>query len=125
MALARMKPPMNRKIIGLANAAKAVPTVTTPVITARVGPISEVTGIGTGSVIHHKATRTMMASSLCAARVSPAIGVMNTRMASNGPPKSPIVRRLRSKACSARLTAVASLLILSKIIRLLYVRPIV
>ena len=48
----------------LAKAAKAVPTGTTPVITASVGPISEVTGIGTGSVIHHRATSTIIANSL-------------------------------------------------------------
>ena len=48
----------------LAKAAKAVPTGTTPVMTARVGPIREVTGIGTGSVIHQRATNTMMAKSL-------------------------------------------------------------
>ena len=64
MALARMKPPMKRKIMGLAKAAKAVPTGTTPVMTARVGPMSEVTGMGTGSVIHQRATSTMMARSL-------------------------------------------------------------
>ena len=52
-----------RKVRG-AKAAKATPTFTTPVMTASVGPMSEVTGMGTGSVIHQMATSTMIASSL-------------------------------------------------------------
>ena len=43
------------------------------------------------------------------------------RNADRGPPNNPMVRRLWSKACSARFTARASLLILPKIIRLLYI----
>ena len=91
----------------------------TPVMTASVGPMRDVTGIGTGSVIHHRATSTMIASSLWPGMVNASIGVRNTRMARSGPPNRPMVRRLRSKACSAFLTARASLLILSKEIRLL------
>ena len=86
MAVARIKPPMKRKIMGLAKAAKATLTFTTPVTTASVGPISEVTGIGTGSVIHQIATSTMMASSLCASTVRPENGVTNVSTASSGPP---------------------------------------
>ena len=97
----------------LAKAAKAEPTGTTPVITAKVGPISEVTGIGTGSVIHHRATSTIIASNLWASKVTPSIGVIKTNNASIGAPKSPIVRRLRSKASSAALTAAASDCLLS------------
>ena len=47
-----MNPPIKRKIIGFAKELKASFTFTTPVTTANVGPISEVTGIGIGSVIH-------------------------------------------------------------------------
>ena len=45
------------------------------VTTASVGPMSEVTGMGTGSVIHQMATSTMIASNLWASTVSPANGV--------------------------------------------------
>ena len=48
-----MNPPIKRKIIGFAKELKASFTFTTPVTTANIGPISEVTGIGIGSVIHH------------------------------------------------------------------------
>ena len=62
IALASRKPPMNRKIMGLAKLAKASPIGATPSSTQSVGPNSEVTAIGTGSVIHHIATIDMMAS---------------------------------------------------------------
>ena len=120
IAFARINPPMNRKIIGFANAAKACFTETTPTTTASVGPMSDVTGIGTGSVIHHKATSTMIARSLCPGIVNASIGVRKTRIARSGPPNNPIVRLFRSNACSALLTAKASLLILSMIIRPLF-----
>lgn len=56
MAFARMKPPMNRKIIGLAKGANALTADATPVSTHRMGPMREVTAMGSGSVIHHKHT---------------------------------------------------------------------
>ena len=68
-------PPMNRKIIGLAKAEKASFTDTTPKITQSVGPISDVTGMGTGSQIHQNATNVTIASSLWASGLNPAIGV--------------------------------------------------
>ena len=101
MPLAMMKPPMKRKIIGLANASYAVFAVVTPKITASVGPKSDVTGIGIGSVIHHSAISVMMASSLCASHGRFAIGVMMTRMAQIGPQIMPKVRLFRSNANSA------------------------
>ena len=64
IAFAITKPPMNRKIIGLAKAEKASFIFTMPRTTHSVGPMSDVTGIGTGSVIHHKATRVITASRL-------------------------------------------------------------
>ena len=62
MPLASKKPPKKRKIIGLANAPNALSTGATPRITHSVGPKSEVTGMGTGSVIHQMATNDMIAS---------------------------------------------------------------
>ena len=66
---------MNRKIIGLAKALKASVADTTPKMTQRVGPIREVTGMGTGSQIHQKATNVTIARSLWASGDSPAIGM--------------------------------------------------
>ena len=57
-------PPMNKKIMGLEKAAKASFIFTTSSTTQSVGPMSDVTGMGIGSVIHHMATRVTMASSL-------------------------------------------------------------
>ena len=74
MALAIMKPPMKRNIMGLAKGAKASFIFTTPNTTHSVGPMSEVTGMGTGSVIHHRPTRVMMASNLWASGERPAMG---------------------------------------------------
>ena len=73
--LAIRKPPINRKIIGLAKALKASVTETTPNITQSVGPIRDVTGMGTGSQIHQKATNVTIARSLWASTESPAIGI--------------------------------------------------
>ena len=112
IAFAKIKPPKNKKIIGLANAKNASPTFTTPVATARVGPIKLVIGMGTGSVIHHSATSTVIASSLCASKEIASIGVKNTKRARTGAPKSPTVRRFLSKASSASLTFFASKLAL-------------
>ena len=75
IALAMMKPPMNRNIIGDAKAANASFIFTTPKMTQRVGPMSDVTGIATGSVIHQMATSVMIARSLCASGESPSIWV--------------------------------------------------
>ena len=96
-----MNPPMNKNIIGLENAANAAPAGIAPVITAKVGPKSDVTGIGTGSVIHHSATSTIIAKSLCASKVSASIGVSMTAAAKIGPAINPNVRRRLSKVCSA------------------------
>ena len=94
MALAIMKPPMNRKIIGLAKAAKASFILTTPNTTQRVGPSNEVTGMGMGSVIHQRATRVMMASNLWASGVRPPMGVIQTNNAQMGP-KTAVAIKLR------------------------------
>ena len=53
---------MNRKIIGLPKAEKASFIVVMPKTTHSVGPMREVTGMGTGSVIHQIATSDMTAS---------------------------------------------------------------
>ena len=66
---------MNRKIIGFAKDLKASVAETTPKMTQRVGPRMEVTGMGTGSQIHQKATNVTMARSLWASGDSPAIGI--------------------------------------------------
>ena len=101
IALAKMNPPINKNIIGLENAAKAADIGIAPVITARVGPISDVTGIGTGSVIHQSATSTIIAKSLCASSVRASIGVKITAIARIGATTKPKVRRFLSNACSA------------------------
>ena len=106
--MARIKPPIKRKIMGLAKAAKAASAFTTPVMTANVGPKRDVTGIGTGSVIHHSATSTIIDSSLCASNVRASIGVIKISNAKSGAPKSPTVLLFLSKDCSALLMARAS-----------------
>lgn len=98
MAVASMKPPINRKMSGLAKALKAVEAGTMPMTTASVGPRSAVTGRGSGSVIHHKATSVIKASSLWAARDKSGMGVKKTRRAQIGAPNRPMVRLLRSNA---------------------------
>ena len=95
MALAMIKPPINRKMVGLAKAAKASFIVVTPNITQSVGPRSEVTGMGTGSVIHQRHTSVMMASSMWACGDRALTGVSQTRKAQIGPQMAPIhLRRL-------------------------------
>ena len=96
MAFAMMKPPMKRNVMGLAKAAKASFIFTTPNITHNVGPTSEVTGMGMGSVIHHRHTSVMMERSLWASGVRPSIGVINTSSAQMGAHIAPMRRRLRS-----------------------------
>ena len=71
---ASRKPPMKRKIIGLANCVKASSIGAIPNSTQRVGPKIEVTRIGIGSVIHQIATRLITAKRWCAASERPAIG---------------------------------------------------
>ena len=68
---------MKRKIIGFAKALKASVADATPNMTHSVGPSSDVTGMGTGSQIHQKATKVTMASNLCASgfSASPAMGI--------------------------------------------------
>ena len=87
---------MNRNIIGLANEANAVFIGATLQSTHSIGPKREVTGIGTGSVIHQMATRDMMASSLCCAASSPAIGKNQTNNAQIGPNMAPTIWRFLS-----------------------------
>ena len=70
-------------------------------MTARVGPRSDVTGMGIGSVIHHRAISVMIAKSLCAGSGRSGIGVIMTRMAQIGPQIMPKVRLFRSNASSA------------------------
>ena len=101
IALAMMKPPMNRNIIGLAKAAKASFIFTMPKTTQSVGPTRDVTGIGIGSVIHHIATSTMTASSLWASGDKPAIGVNHTNRAQTGPKMAPKMWRFLSKVEAA------------------------
>jgi len=101
IAFAKMNPPMNKNIIGLENAENDALAGIAPVITASVGPSSDVTGIGTGSVIHHSATSTIIAKSLCASKVKASIGVNMTAIARIGATINPKVRRRRSNACSA------------------------
>ena len=96
IALAMINPPMKRKIIGLAKAANASFIFTTSKTTQSVGPRSDVTGIGIGSVIHHSATSVIMASNLWPSGESPAIGVIQTRIAQIGPQMAPMRRRFRS-----------------------------
>ena len=96
IALAMMKPPMKRKIVGLAKAANASFMVVTPSTTHSVGPKSEVTGMGTGSVIHHRQTSVMMASNLWASGERDGMGVSHTRMAQIGPQMAPNHLRLLS-----------------------------
>ena len=57
---------MHAKLLGIRYA---------PKMTQRVGPMSDVTGIATGSVIHQMATSVMIARSLCASGESPSIWV--------------------------------------------------
>ena len=103
------KPPMNRKIIGLAKFANASFTGTTPKITQSVGPRSEVTGMGTGSQIHQNATNVTIASNLCASGLSasPAIGINQTHRAQRGPMIAPKIWRFRSNAASFALYSAA------------------
>jgi hypothetical protein len=89
---------------GSAKGAKAFFTGTIPVSTAKTGPMREVTGIGTGSVIHHVATKVIIASKTCAAGFSPSIGRQYIIIPSIGPKKKPIVFRLISKRCSASVS---------------------
>ena len=84
-------------IMGLAKAANAVFMSTTPKSTHSVGPSSEVTGMGTGSVIHHIATSAIMESRVCSSAVSPLIGVSHTSTAHSGPSMAPAKWRLLSK----------------------------
>ena len=53
---------MNRNIMGLANCSKASPMGAMPRTTQSVGPNSDVTGMGTGSVIHQMAIIDITAS---------------------------------------------------------------
>ena len=80
---------MKRKIIGLANAAKAVFMGTTPKTTHSVGPTKEVTGMGTGSQIHQIATKDIMASRWWASGDRASIGVNQISNAHRGPKMAP------------------------------------
>ena len=82
--------------MGLAKAANAVFMSATPKSTQSEGPSSEVTGMGTGSVIHQMATSDMMASSVCWAVLIPSMGVSHTSSAHSGPKTAPIMWRLPS-----------------------------
>ena len=59
---ANRKPPKNRNIIGLANCSKASFIGAMPSTTHSVGPSIDVTGMGTGSVIHQIATSDITAN---------------------------------------------------------------
>ena len=96
MPLAIKNPPKNKKIIGFANDANDVFISATPHSTHKAGPNNDVTGIGTGSLIHQIATNDMIANNLCCAASNPAIGKNHTNSAQIGPTIAPIICRFLS-----------------------------
>ena len=62
IASARMKLPMNRKMMGSANGASALRASATPKMTASIGPSIAVTAIGSASVIQSTTTSPMIAA---------------------------------------------------------------
>ena len=91
IAKAIIKPPRNRKIIGLPYAAVTALLSSTPVIGSRIMGSSDVTGIGMASVIHHTATHKVVASTMRPSKLKPA-GWKNitTKANSKGPSTKPI-----------------------------------
>ena len=83
--------------MGLAKLEKASLTDATPSTTHRVGPMSEVTGMGTGSVTHQMATSAMMASRWWAEADMALMGMNQMAMAMMGPSSAPMARRFLSK----------------------------
>ena len=65
IAMARMKAPMNVKIVGEPKGPSASSGGTTPRITIAETPMRPPTGIGTGYVIHRTMTRSRTAASRC------------------------------------------------------------
>ncbi len=85
---------MNRKIIGVAKDANASFIGATPHSTQSIGPNKDVTGIGTGSVIHHIATKAMIANKRCSGASKPAIGENQIAAAQAGPNRAPTICRV-------------------------------
>ena len=82
---------MNRNIIGLAKLSNASFIGAMSSTTHSVGPNSDVTGMGTGSVIHQIATSDMMANIWCADSEIPSIGIIQISRAHSGPSTIPIL----------------------------------
>ena len=82
---------MNRNIIGLAKLSKASFIGAMSSTTHSVGPNSDVTGMGTGSVIHQIATSDMMANIWCADAEISSIGISQISRAHSGPITIPIL----------------------------------
>ena len=90
--------------MGLENGANASLALHRPVRTASTGTSSEVTGMGTGSQIHHVHTRHIMASRPWALVERSAMGVIHTMRASKGPTMRPTrPRGLSEKGSLQRL----------------------
>ena len=100
-ARARMKLPMNRKMVVLANGRKVSPAGATCRKMASAGPISAVTASGTASVTQNTMTRAMTAASRWPSGVSDSKGHARTSRNASGPTTRPIFRRFSSNAASA------------------------
>ena len=87
-------------MIGLAKFAKASSIGTTSSTTQSVGPNNDVTGMGTGSVIHQMDTNAIMANRWWAGSESPGIGRNQSIIAHNDPIMAPLMRRFLSKESS-------------------------
>ncbi len=94
IASARMKLPMNRKMIGSAKGAKTVAAGATPSNTASVGPTSAVTGSGSASVIQSTIISDSVAARRCAG-TGMADGAASTARNTSGPAMRPVTARTR------------------------------
>ncbi len=92
---------MNRKMIGSANEASARRAGATWKITARAGPSSAVTAIGSASLTHSTTTAAITAARRCPLSDRPGIGTNGSSRRTAGATNSPAVRRRRLKRSSA------------------------